>query len=79
MHKWHDDRGIEAIRGQSPRENGRRDVIFVLPNKTRLGPGANLLSSAKFTNGLHAQRDLETLGHCREAALVRCGLFIFRR
>ena len=23
------------------------DVIFVLPNKTRLGPGANLLSSAK--------------------------------
>ena len=23
------------------------DVVFVLPNKTRLGPGTNLLASAK--------------------------------
>jgi len=26
MHDWHDDHGIEAVRGQSRRENGR-DII----------------------------------------------------
>ena len=26
MHKWHDARGIEAVRGESRRENGR-DII----------------------------------------------------
>ena len=29
MHDWHDERGIEAVRGQSRRENGRYHSVVL--------------------------------------------------